>query len=49
MNFTFPTENEFRVIKNQSRFKFGDVFGNSYGSLRLPGYIMVKGKEFNVE
>src|SRR6186713_1851458 len=35
MNFTFPTENEFRVNKESDRFKFGDVFGNSYGLFSL--------------
>jgi capsular exopolysaccharide synthesis family protein len=50
MNFTFPTENEFRVNKESNRFKFGDVFGNSYGLFTLSRvYGGVKGKEFNVE
>jgi len=50
MNFTFPTENEFRVNKESGRFKFGDVFGNSYGLFSLTKvYNGVKGKEFNVE
>jgi capsular exopolysaccharide synthesis family protein len=50
MNFTFPSENEFRVNKESARFKFGDVFGNSYGLFTLSKmYGGVKGKEFNVE
>ncbi len=50
MNFTFPTENEFKVNKESERFKFGDVFGNSYGLFSLTRvYNGVKGKEFNVE
>jgi capsular exopolysaccharide synthesis family protein len=50
MNFTFPTENEFKVNKESERFKFGDVFGNSYGLFSLTKtYNGVKGKEFNVE
>ena len=35
MNFTFPTDNEFRVNKESNRFKFGDVFGNAYGLFTL--------------
>jgi len=50
MNFTFPTENEFRINKESEKYKFGDVFENSYGRFSLsrahPG---VKGKEYNVE
>ena len=50
MNFTFPTDNEFRVNKEPSRFKFGDVFGNAYGLFTLTKvHNGVKGKEFNVE
>ena len=50
MNFTFPTENEFRINKESEKFKFGDVFGNSYGLFSLTKvYNGVKGKEFNVE
>ena len=50
MNFTFPSENEFRVNKELERFKFGNVFGNSYGLFSLTKvYNGVKGKEFNVE
>src|SRR5436190_2757905 len=50
MNFTFPSENEFRVNKELERFKFGNVFGNSYGLFSLTRiYNGVKGKEFNVE
>src|SRR6188508_3187441 len=50
MNFTFPTENEFKVNKESERFKFGDVFGNSYGLFSLTKtYNGVKGKEFNLE
>ncbi len=49
MNFTFPTENEFKINKESERFKFGDVFGNSYGLFSLTKvYNAVKGKEFNV-
>src|SRR6187401_207168 len=49
-NFTFPTENEFKVNKEPARFKFGDVFGNSYGLFSLAKvYNGVKGKEYNVE
>jgi capsular exopolysaccharide synthesis family protein len=50
MNFTFTTENEFRVNKESNRFKFGDVFGNAYGLFTLTKvYNGAKGKEFNVE
>jgi capsular exopolysaccharide synthesis family protein len=50
MNFTFPTENEFRVNKEPGKYKFGDVFGNSYGLFSISKlYNGVKGKEFNVE
>jgi len=50
MNFTFPTENEFRVNKESGRYKFGDVFENSYGLFSLTKIFNgVKGKEFNVE
>ena len=50
MNFTFPSENEFRVNKESGRFKFGDVFGNSYGLFTLAKVFgSVRGKEFNVE
>ena len=51
MNFTFPTENEFRVNKESDKYKFGDVFGNSYGLFTLTKVYSggVKGKEFNVE
>jgi len=50
MNFTFPTDNEFRVNKESNKFKFGDVFGNSYGLFTLSKvYNGIKGKEFNVE
>ncbi|HMK17019.1 MAG TPA: polysaccharide biosynthesis tyrosine autokinase [Chitinophagaceae bacterium] len=50
MNFTFPTENEFRINKESEKFKFDDVFGNSYGLFSLTKvYNGVKGKEFNVE
>ena len=50
MNFTFPTENEFRINKESGRFKFGDVFGNSYGLFSLTKIFNgVKGKEYNVE
>src|SRR6187401_2195064 len=49
MNFTFPTENEFKVNKESERFKVGDVFGNSYGLFSLTRiYNGLKGKEFNV-
>src|SRR6187399_714537 len=50
MNITFPTENEFKVNKEAERFKFGDVFANSYGLFSLTRiYNGAKGKEFNVE
>ena len=50
MNFTFQSENEFRVNKESNKFKFGDVFGNAYGLFTLSRvYGGVKGKEFNVE
>ena len=50
MNLSFPTENEFRVNKETDRYKFGDVFGNSYGLFRLSKVRHgVAGKEFNVE
>ena len=50
MNFTFPAENEFRVNKESGRYKFGDVFENSYGLFSLTKIFNgVKGKEFNVE
>ena len=50
LNFTFPTENEFRVNKESGRYKFGDVFENSYGLFSLTKIFNgVKGKEFNVE
>src|SRR6187200_183135 len=50
MNFTFTTENEFRVNKESNRFKFGDVFGNAYGLFTLTKVFNgAKGKEFNVE
>ena len=50
MNFTFSSENEFRVNKESGRYKFGDVFENSYGLFSLTKIFNgVKGKEFNVE
>jgi len=50
MNFTFPTENEFRVNKETTKYKFGDTLGNAYGLFTLSRfYGGVKGKEFNVE
>ena len=50
MNFTFPSENEFRVNKEDARYKFGDVFANAYGLFTLKKVKNgVKGKEFNVE
>jgi capsular polysaccharide biosynthesis protein len=50
MNFTFPGENEFRVNKESGKYKFGDVFGNSYGLFSLSKLFNgAKGKEFNVE
>lgn len=50
MNFTFPTENEFKVNKESERFRFDDVFGNSYGLFSLTKiYNGVKGKEINVD
>jgi len=50
MNFTFPTEDEFRVNKETTRYKFGDMFANAYGQFSLVRvFDGVKGKEFNVE
>ena len=50
MNFTFPSENEFRVNKEPARYKFGDTFGNAYGLFSLVKVRGgVNGKEFNVE
>ena len=50
MNFIFTSENEFRVNKETTKYKFGDVFGNAYGLFTLSRfYGGVKGKEFNVE
>ena len=50
MNFTFPAEKEFRVNKETGRYKFGDVFANSYGLFTLTKVRNgVAGKEFNVE
>ncbi len=50
MNFTFPSENEFRVNKETAKYKFGDVFGNTYGLFSLTKVREgVNGKEFNVE
>lgn len=50
MNFTFPSENEFRVNKEPAKFKFGDTIGNTYGVFTLIRIFNgVKGKEFNVE
>jgi tyrosine-protein kinase Etk/Wzc len=50
MNFTFPSEYEFRVNKEKVNFRFGDVFENSYGRFTLVKvYGDVAGKEFNVE
>ena len=40
----------FRVNKESDKYKFGDVFGNSYGLFSLSRvHNGVKGKEFNVE
>src|SRR6188768_48981 len=50
MNFTFSTENEFRINKESDKYKFGDVFGNSYGLFTLTKVNNgIKGREFNVE
>ena len=50
MNFTFPAENEFKINKESDKFKFGDVFENSYGLFSLTKkYNGVKGKEFYAE
>ena len=50
MNFTFPSENEFRVNKEPTRYKFGDEFANAYGHFKLIRVFHgVAGKEFNVE
>jgi capsular exopolysaccharide synthesis family protein len=50
MNITFPDEDEFRVNKEPTRYRFQDEFANVYGHFRLvkirPG---VAGKEYNVE
>src|SRR6188472_2032027 len=49
MNFTFPGENEFRINKESDKYKFGDVFGNSYGLFTLTKVNNgIKGREFNV-
>jgi len=50
MNFTFPSENDFRVNKEPTRFKFGDHFANVYGEFSLVKVFQgVSGKEFNIE
>ncbi len=50
MNFTFPSENEFRVNKEPTKYKFGDEFANAYGHFTLTRVRNgVSGKEFNVE
>ena len=50
MNFTFPTEDEFRVNKEPARYHFGDVFANAYGQFSLIRVMGgAKGKEFNVD
>lgn len=50
MNFTFPSENEFRVNKEPTKYKFGDTFGNAYGLFKLiRTRYGVANKEFNVE
>jgi len=50
MNFTFPSENEFRVNKEPAKYKFGDAFANAYGVFSLTRVRNgVNGKEFNVE
>ncbi|HEU5167813.1 MAG TPA: polysaccharide biosynthesis tyrosine autokinase [Chitinophagaceae bacterium] len=50
MNFIFPSENEFRVNKEPTKYKFGDIFGNAYGLFTLSKISGgVKGKEYNVE
>ena len=50
MNFTFPSETEFRVNKEPTKFTFGDRFANSYGEFGLVKVFGgVRGKEFNVE
>jgi hypothetical protein len=41
MNFTFPTENEFKVNKESERFKFGMFLEILMDSFRLPRHIMV--------
>ncbi len=50
MNIIFTSENEFRVNKETTKYRFGDQFENVYGRFSLtkvrPG---VSGKEFNVE
>ena len=50
MNFTFPSETEFRVNKEPTKFTFGDRFANSYGEFSLAKtFGGVRGKEFDVE
>ena len=50
MNFSFPTEDEFRINKETDRYKFGDVFANSYGLFSLSRVRHgLAGKEFDVE
>ncbi len=50
MNITFTSEDEFRVNKEATRYRFQDEFANVFGHFRLvqvrPG---VAGKEYNVE
>ena len=50
MNFTFRSEDEFRVNKEGTNFKFGDQFANVFGRFSLTKVFNgVSGKEFNVE
>ena len=50
MNFTFLSENEFRVNKESTKYKFGDEFANVYGHFTLTRMRNgVMGKEYNVE
>lgn len=50
MNFTFPSETEFRVNKEPAKYKFEDRFANAYGEFSLLRVFNgIKGKEFNIE
>lgn len=50
MNFDFRSETEFKVNKEETNFKFGDVFANAFGEFSLAKIFNgVSGKEFNVD